>query len=96
MNKKDYINYAYDYMSNENHILDKMEDWTLEEFQIYFGHDPLTGSKLNNYVCDCCGSDDIKRIKAKENELDCYCNNCKEYNYIVYSGWINKNIGVTE
>ena len=87
MNKKDYINYAYDYMTNENHILDKMEDWTLEEFQIYFGHD---------YVCDWCGSDDIKRIKAKENELDCYCNNCKEYNYIVYSGWINKNIGVTE
>ena len=42
---------------------------------------------MSNYVCNECTSDDIEIIKDKSNEMDCYCNNCKQENYTV-SLWI--------
>jgi hypothetical protein len=47
---------------------------------------------MNNYVCNECTSDDIEIIKDKNKEMDCYCNDCKEEQYIVSSSWINKGV----
>jgi len=35
---KDYIKYVDEHMTNEDNIKDRMQEWTLQEFQIYFGH----------------------------------------------------------
>ena len=43
---KDYIKYVDEHMTNEDNIKDRMQNWTLQEFQIYFGHD--TNKKVNN------------------------------------------------
>lgn len=43
---------------------------------------------MSKWVCDFCTSDDIKIIKDKTSEMQCYCNNCKEENYIVSSWWL--------
>jgi len=45
---------------------------------------------MSNYVCNECTSDDIEIIKDKSNEMDCYCNNCKQENYTVSLWWTNK------
>ena len=46
---------------------------------------------MSNYVCDECTSDDIEIIKDKSNEMDCYCNNCKQENYTVSLWWIERS-----
>ena len=45
---------------------------------------------MSNYVCNECTSDDIEIIKDKDNEMDCYCNNCKQENYTVSLWWTNQ------
>ena len=35
---KDYLEYVDEHMTNEDNIKDRMQEWTLQEFQIYFGH----------------------------------------------------------
>ena len=35
----DYLQYVDEYMTNEDSMQDKMQEWTLKEFQIYFGHE---------------------------------------------------------
>ena len=35
----DYLEYVDEHMTNEDNMQDKMQEWTLQEFQIYFGHD---------------------------------------------------------
>ena len=35
---KDYLEYVDEHMTNEDNMQDKMQEWTLKEFQIYFGH----------------------------------------------------------
>tara|TARA_R110000803_G_C11806685_1_gene300130 strand:- start:47 stop:226 length:180 start_codon:yes stop_codon:yes gene_type:complete len=47
--------------------------------------------ELNNWLCDECLSDDIKIIDDKDNEMNCYCNGCKQENYIVSAWYINTN-----
>jgi len=49
-------------------------------------------NNMNNYVCDECTSSNIELIKDKDNEMDCYCNDCNTEQYIVSEWWINKNI----
>ncbi len=45
---------------------------------------------MSNYVCNECTSNNIEIIKDASSEMDCYCNNCKQENYIVSSWWINR------
>jgi len=35
---KDYLEYVDEHMTNEDNIKDRMQEWNLQEFQIYFGH----------------------------------------------------------
>ena len=39
---EDYLEYVDEHMTNEDNMQDKMQEWTLREFQIYFGHDTQT------------------------------------------------------
>ena len=41
---------------------------------------------MSNYVCNECTSEDIEIIKGT-NEMDCYCNNCKQKTYTVSLWW---------
>jgi hypothetical protein len=42
-------------------------------------------------VCDECLSADIRKLREDEtDELDCYCNNCKEPQYIVSTWWVEQ------
>lgn len=43
---EEYLQYVDEHMTNEDNIKDRMQNWTLQEFQIYFGHD--TNKKVNN------------------------------------------------
>ena len=43
---EEYLQYVDEHMTNEDNIKDTMQNWTLQEFQIYFGHD--TNKKVNN------------------------------------------------
>jgi len=45
---------------------------------------------MSNYVCNECTSDDIEIIKDKNNEMDCYCNNCKKETYTISLWWTNQ------
>ena len=47
-------------------------------------------TKMSNYVCNECTSDDIEIIKDKNNEMDCYCNNCKQETYTISLWWTNQ------
>jgi len=47
---------------------------------------------MSNYVCDECTSSNIELIKDKDNEMDCYCNDCDTEQYIVSEWCINRNI----
>ena len=39
---EDYLEYVDEHMTNEDNMQDKMQEWTLREFQIYFEHDTKT------------------------------------------------------
>tara|TARA_R100000664_G_scaffold14926_1_gene23344 strand:- start:483 stop:647 length:165 start_codon:yes stop_codon:yes gene_type:complete len=46
---------------------------------------------MSKWLCNECLSDDIKINKDKQKEMSCFCNKCKEENYIVSSWWISRN-----
>ncbi len=42
-------------------------------------------------VCNECLSPDIRKLREDETDvMDCYCNNCKEPQYIVSECWTNQ------
>ena len=46
---------------------------------------------MKNLLCDNCASGNIEIIKDKNNEMDCYCNDCNAEHYTIAECWINKN-----
>jgi len=46
---------------------------------------------MSNLLCDNCTSSNIELIKDKDNEMDCYCNNCNAEHYTVSKWWIDRN-----
>mgnify|MGYP003636359317 FL=1 len=49
----------------------------------------------NKWLCNECASSNInifKRSKREAKEMDCYCSDCKEEQYIVSSWWINRGV----
>lgn len=47
---------------------------------------------MSKWLCNECASDDIQIIKDDNKEMQCFCNDCKEEQYIVSSWWINKGV----
>ena len=49
---------------------------------------------MDKWLCSECASPDIHIFndsERKDKEMDCYCNDCKEEQYILsFSWWINK------
>jgi hypothetical protein len=42
-------------------------------------------------LCDECLSPDIRKLREDEADvMDCYCNNCKEPQYVVSQWWVNQ------